>query len=93
MEQKMYSIRDAKAEIYHVPFYNKTHGEAERNLKQLLNDEKSSISQYPEDFDLYYIGTYDDQTGVIKALATPQHIVKAVALKSPSRDIPATALS
>lgn len=78
----MYSIRDDKAQLFHVPFFNKTHGEAERNFKQLLVDDKSTISKYPEDFDLYYIGEYDDNTGKIETLATPQHIAKAINLKS-----------
>lgn len=78
MELKAYSIRDSKAEIFNPPFYKKTHGEAERDFQTLCKDEKSTPAQYPEDFDLYFCGTYDDQTGLFKPLATPQHIIKAV---------------
>lgn len=81
MELRMYSIRDAKAEIYNTPFFQKTHGEAERNFQILFNDEKSTISKYPEDFDLYYLGIYDDQTGLTKPLDTPQHVMKAAHIK------------
>lgn len=80
MELKMYSIRDAKGEIFHPPFYKKTHGEAERDFATLCRDEKSTIWQYPDDFDLYYVGVYDDQTGKIQSLDTPQHMIKAVQL-------------
>ena len=82
MELRIYSIRDAKAEIFNQPIFQKTHGEAERNFQTLVNDEKSTVFKYPEDFDLYYVGSYDDNTGLIKPLDTPQHIVKAIALKS-----------
>lgn len=78
MELKAYSIRDSKASIFNPPFYKKTHGEAERDFTTLCKDEKSTCAQYPEDFDLYFLGTYDDQTGVFKSLDTPQHITKAV---------------
>lgn len=78
MMLKMYSIRDAKAEIFNTPFYKKTHGEAERDFKTLVNDVKASINAYPEDFDLWYLGEYDDLTGGFKTLDTPQHITKAV---------------
>ena len=74
---KVYSIRDQKAEVYNQPFFQKTHGEAERNFQTLVKDNKSTISQYPEDFDLYFVGEYDDQKGVFKTLDTPQHIAKA----------------
>lgn len=82
MLQKMYSIRDSKAEIFYPPMFQKTHGEAERTFNKMVQDEKSMISQYPDDYDLYYIGEYDDQTGTINSLQTPQHVVKAVMMKS-----------
>lgn len=81
MKLKVYSIRDAKAEIFNTPFYQKTHGEAERNFRAVCNDDKSTIFQYPEDFDLYYIGEYDDIDGTFDSLDTPQHIIKAVQCK------------
>lgn len=75
---KIFSIRDQKSEVYNTPFYQKTHGEAERNFQQLVSDDKSTISKFPEDFDLYYLGEYDDNTGVTKPLDTPQHVAKAI---------------
>lgn len=81
MQMRMYSIRDSKAEIFNMPFYKHTHGEAERDFQRLVNsDDQSNIKSFPEDYDLYYIGLYDDQTGKIEPLDTPQHIVKAVQL-------------
>lgn len=78
---KAYSIRDAKGEIYHNPFFKHTHGEAERDFHQVVNDDKSTLNQFPDDFDLYYIGEYDNTAGTFKSLATPQHITKAVNVK------------
>jgi hypothetical protein len=78
MMLKMYSVRDQKAEIFNTPFYKKTHGEAERDFKTLVNDPKSVVAQYPEDYDLWYLGEYCDQTGSFKTLDTPQHVTKAV---------------
>ena len=75
---KMYSIRDAKAEIFKPPFFKSTHGEAERDYRTLCNDTQSLVNRYPEDFDLWFIGTYDDTSGKMESLATPQHIIKAV---------------
>lgn len=75
---KAFSIRDSKAEVFNTPFFQKTHGEAERSFQALVKDEKTMVSQYPTDYDLYYIGDYDDQSGELIGLDTPQHIVKAV---------------
>lgn len=82
MQKRIYTIRDSKAEIFNQPFYYNTHGEAERAFKQLVMDEKSSISKFPEDYDLYYLGLYDDNSGKIESLDTPQHVIKAVNLRS-----------
>lgn len=78
MELKVYSIRDSKTEIFNTPFFKKTHGEAERDFRTAVNDEKTSLNKYPEDYDLYYLGTYDDNDGKLQALDTPQHVIKAV---------------
>lgn len=81
MMLKAYSIRDAKAEIYNDPFYRKTHGEAERDFSQLVNDPKSKIHEFPEDYDLYFVGEWNDNTGSFIPLDTPQHVQKAMHVK------------
>lgn len=78
MELKAFSVRDQKGEVFNTPFFKKTHGEAERDFTTLCKDQNSMVSKFPDDFDLYFLGSYDDQTGVFKPLPTPQHIVKAV---------------
>lgn len=78
MIKKIYSIRDAKSEVYNLPFYKTTHGEAERDFQTMANDEKTTINAYPEDFDLFYLGEYDDNLGGFKPLKTPQHVAKAL---------------
>lgn len=78
---KVYSVRDAKSEVYNQPFYKKTHGEAERDFRSLVNDDKSTLNKYPDDFDLYYVADYDDNLGTFKPLDTPQHIIKAAHCK------------
>lgn len=78
----MYTICDTKAEIYYPPFYKNTHGEAERDFQKACNDPKSTIHDNPEDFDLFYVGEYDDSNGKITPVVTPQHIVKAVHFKN-----------
>jgi len=87
MTQKVFAIRDQKAEVFNRPFFNKTHGEAERNFRELVNDKENLVGKYPEDYDLYYLGDYDDSTGLIKTLDTPQHIIKAIQVKSNTAQI------
>ena len=78
---KMFSVRDSKGEVYNMPFYKHTHGEAERDFRTLVNDDKSMVGKYPDDFDLYYIGEFDTIKGTVKSLDTPQHMLKAISVK------------
>jgi len=82
MLQKLFAIRDSKAECFNQPFVTHTTADAERSFHRLKNDTTSMIHMYPEDYDLYQIGEYDTNTGVIKALDTPFHIAKAATLNS-----------
>lgn len=75
---KMFSIRDSKAAAYHPPFYKKSHGEAERDFSDLASDTQTAVGKHPEDYDLYYVGQYNDETGQVLPLDTPQHIAKAI---------------
>lgn len=85
-QMKMFSVRDTKTEIYGPPFYSITHGEAERSFRQLANDPQSKVNKFPEDFDLYHIGEFDDETGKIEALPSPKHVIKAInALAQPKQ--------
>jgi len=80
MRYKMFAIRDSKAEFYNQPFFQHSRLEAERTFLSLARDEKSTISKYPEDYDLYYLGEYDNIHGKLFPLDTPEHIVKAANL-------------
>lgn len=81
MIQKMFSIRDTKSETFHPPFFKPTHGEAERDMNTAVNESKSVINQYPEDFDLYYLGEFDTNTGKFNAKDSPEHLFKLINLK------------
>jgi len=77
----MYSIYDNGVKVFHPPFYKPTKVQALRDFETLVNDQKSALHEYPEDFDLYYLGDYDDNTGKITTVASPEHIQKAKLLK------------
>ncbi len=75
---KMFSIRDIKGEIFNPPFFSRSHGDAERNFTQAARDPKTTISQFPQDYDLYYIGEYDDASGRVIQTDPPKLIMNAV---------------
>lgn len=80
MKKHAYSVKDLKAGYFNPPFYAHTHGEAERSFKTTVNNPQTSVHMYPSDFDLYHVGSFDDQTGTLIP-ATPEHIINGVAVK------------
>lgn len=74
---KAFSIRDLKVGAYSPPFFQTTIGEAERTFHKLANSKDSTVGQYPEDYELFQVGEYDDQSALLTALAAPQHVIAA----------------
>ena len=61
--KKVYLLQDSKAGYYLSPMIFRSHGEAERMLQTALKDPKSSIYNSPADFNLFYVGEFDEDTG------------------------------
>lgn len=81
MQLKMYSIRDIKGAYYNSPFFSRSHGEAERSFERVTKDPQSTINQYPADYDLYYVGDFDDQTAMITPKQSPEFLINAIQFK------------
>lgn len=66
---KVYSIYDSKAKVFNPPFYQKNAGEAARSFTKIVNDQQGLINEFPEDYILMEIGTFNDETGLIEGQA------------------------
>ena len=60
---RLSSIYDSKAEQCSPPQVYHTEMLALRAVEGLVNDDKTLINSYPEDFSLYYIGNLNDRDG------------------------------
>lgn len=66
MKLKAYAIFDIKADVFNVPFFFTTNGQAVRAFQDLAQDPQSTVSKHPEDYKLVRLGSYDDETGVLE---------------------------
>jgi len=73
---------DNKTQVFCAPFVAITQAAALRDFAYAANDKSTSVGKYPTDYTLYLIGEFDDETGKLTAPATPQHLIKGVALKN-----------
>lgn len=63
---KMFSVFDAKVNAFMSPFFLRTTGEAERAFFNTCRDPESNFFRNPEDYHLYFVGEFDEDTGEVK---------------------------
>ena len=66
------SIKDDATDSFSVPYSFRSESEAHRVLFDSVSNRKSSLFLHPEDFYVYQIGVFDDETGVFDAFDVPQ---------------------
>lgn len=69
MKLKIFTVYDSKAESYMQPFYMQSTGQAIRSMEDTVQDENHQFHKHAEDFTLFEIGTFDDQTCAIDLYA------------------------
>lgn len=74
MKTKTYTIYDSKTGLYNKPMYFHNHPAAIRAVTQALTDEQSTLGQHPEDYSLFYIGEYDEETAKMEQEPTHTHL-------------------
>lgn len=63
----MCAIRDSAAKAFLRPFCVNAVGMAIRDFSDAVNDEKSGFHRHPEDYELFEIGSYDEESGIVGA--------------------------
>lgn len=63
MEVRAYQVRDLKAGLWQFPFPAVNDDLAIRMMmEKVLREPESTVSQFPSDFELYFIGTMKQET-------------------------------
>ena len=63
MKLQMFSIYDTVSKLYARPFFDVNEATAKRNLRVAIRDPKSGLAENINDYRLYHIGEFDDQSG------------------------------
>lgn len=69
MKLLMFSLYDTKASFFSPPWFAHHRGIAIRSVMDLSQDLNTTVARYPNDYVLYELGEWDDQTGVATPLA------------------------
>lgn len=69
MELKIYAIRDVRTEAFLKPMFVQNAAVLERVILDAKNDEENTLSMHPQDYQVFKLGTYNDNSGQIEAEA------------------------
>lgn len=84
MKLQMYSVRDNAVGAYLAPFFMRSRGEALRSFVSACQNAEHEFSKHPDDYRLYFLGEYDDNTGRCVCPEAPDFILSARdAVRSP----------
>lgn len=73
----VYSIYDARAKLYTIPFFSENNETAKREFQVPINAE-GMMGRYPEDYTLFCLGKYEFEGGVFDSEQTPTAVAQGV---------------
>lgn len=74
MEQILYTLYDRVAQLHKFPRFYRTAGDAIRACSLAVKDPQTELGQFPKEFELFEIGTFNDLNGKMLILETPKRI-------------------
>lgn len=86
MKLVVVTMFDKKSQVFHPPYYHHSLESAKRQAVDMFR-QNDLFSRYPEDFELYLIGSYDDHSGKLmpvehkELLATGEAIMAELELR------------
>lgn len=78
MKYGLYALFDSKASRYtHLKAIDRKE-EAIRQFGLMCSDKESMTYMYAEDYSLFEVGLFDEDTGILHPYTAPVHIISAV---------------
>lgn len=81
MKHVIMSIFDVKVSAFQRPSFSPTVPAFVRACQDEVNRPDSEMGKHPEDYQIFKIGEFDDESGLLVPLTPPDMIVVAVNLK------------
>lgn len=79
MKLLLFAVFDSATKLFLPPFECRTIEEAVRRFRATVNHpDAGNIGQFPEDYTLFHLGEFDQQSGEMVSLPTPHSLGIAV---------------
>lgn len=81
MKYIIVSIKDRAIDAFQPVFNVRAPGEAIRAFQDAINNNQNPMHAHADDYDLYELGTFNDETGQIQTHQQPKQIALGKQLK------------
>jgi len=88
MIHRVFTVYDSKSEAYLQPFFLQTVGQAVRSITDCVRDSNHQFNRHPEDYTLFEIGSFEDNTAVFEVHKTPVSLGKCLEFIEESPSVP-----
>ncbi|WNK13467.1 MAG: nonstructural protein [Microvirus sp.] len=80
------SLKDTAARVFGIPFVVQAAAQAVRSLRDEVNSKESTsdVARHPDDFELYEIALFDEDSGAVSVIEPIRMIARAKDLRDPS---------
>lgn len=69
---KMFTVYDEQQKVFAKPMFFHQRGEVVRAVQDEVKNPESMLSKHPNDYRLYYLGEFDNLTGMVTGLDIPE---------------------
>lgn len=81
----VFSVYDSKAESYLPPFFARNRASAIRSFTAAVLDPGSDLNRFPEDYVLFDLGKWDDESAQFSLFDSPESVVTAWAIAAAAK--------
>lgn len=83
-----FAIFDKKSGLYDFVQSFKSEADAVRACRSIVNSGKESLlAQYPSDYELYYVGSFDPEQGMFASTQQPAFVVALAVLVDAPKEV------
>lgn len=75
------AVRDSALDAFMRPIFVPTTGMAVRSFSDEVKRDESPMSSHPEDYALFELGTFDEESGRMVNLDSPRQLVRGADVK------------
>ena len=77
MKLLVFAVRDSAVGAYNRPFFLQSRGVAVRSFSDEVNNPESPMHKHPSDYELFVLGTWDEDSAHFEVGNPPESICRA----------------